>query len=253
MCIRDRLRTIDNHSFHWAKKQVENWENTSKQSDYQMELSKGHHINEDYAYLNMPSMGSGDSVSQTLFATKMQGLIDSLDHESIKGWVIDLRQNGGGNCWPMLAGIGPLLGIDTAGYFEEGGRYASWSYKNGASYAGNSQQTKITGSAYRLKNRAYKIAVLYGNGTASSGEIVAVSFKNHPRAKTFGQKTAGYSTGNVNFTLSDGSMLFLATSVYADRDKNLYLHGIEPDILIEENQEGKDLTLEAALAWLKAN
>lgn len=245
------LRTIDNHSFYWTKEQVDNWENTSTQDNYQIELTKGYHISEDYAYLNMPSMGSGDSVSQTIFATKMQHLIDSLDHKKIKGWIVDLRQNGGGNCWPMLAGIGPLLGEGAAGYFAGEDNFSAWRYENGGGYQDEGLQSKIEGKAYRLKSKKAKIAVLYGGGTGSSGEIVALSFKNHPKAKTFGQPTAGYSTGNVNFTLSDGSMLFVATSVYADRLKNLYPHGVEPDVLIEEQEEGKDLTLAAALEWLK--
>ncbi|MEM8527474.1 MAG: S41 family peptidase [Bacteroidota bacterium] len=243
------LRTIDNHSFYWSKKQVEKWENTSTQDDYQIELSKGYHIDDDYAYLTVPSMGSGDLVSQTLYATKMQHLIDSLDHKNIKGWIIDLRQNGGGNCWPMLAGIGPLLGEEVAGYFAEDENFSAWRYENGGGYQDSTLISKIEGKPYQLKSKKAKIAVLYGSGTGSSGEIVALSFKNHPKAKTFGQHTAGYSTGNVNFTLSDGSMLFLATSVYADRLKNLYPHGVEPDILVEE--EGKDLTLAEALKWLK--
>ncbi|MEM6696935.1 MAG: S41 family peptidase [Bacteroidota bacterium] len=245
------LRTIDNHSFYWNKEQVEKWENTSTQDDYQLGLSTGYHIDENYAYLTIPSMGSGDSVSQTLFATKMQRLIDSLDHKNPKGWIIDLRQNGGGNCWPMLAGVGPLLGEEVAGFFAENGEFSSWRYENGGGYQDSTLNSKIEGKPYQLRSKKAKIAVLYGGGTASSGEIVALSFKNHPKAKTFGQNTAGYSTGNVNFTLSDGSMLFVATSVYADRLKNLYPHGVEPDVLVEEKEEGKDLTLMAALEWLK--
>jgi len=33
------------------------------------------------------------------------------------GWIIDLRGNGGGNMWPMLAGIGFVLGDGPAGSF----------------------------------------------------------------------------------------------------------------------------------------
>lgn len=33
------------------------------------------------------------------------------------GWIVDLRGNGGGNMWPMLAGIGPLLGTEEPGSF----------------------------------------------------------------------------------------------------------------------------------------
>ena len=33
--------------------------------------------------------------------------------------MIDLRPNTGDNCWPMLAGIGPLLGEGVCGYFTD--------------------------------------------------------------------------------------------------------------------------------------
>jgi len=51
-------------------------------------------------------------------------LADSL-HTSIRtlgeagawDWIVDLCGNGGGNMWPMLAGIGPLLGDSIVGRF----------------------------------------------------------------------------------------------------------------------------------------
>ncbi len=44
------------------------------------------------------------------YATKLQGIIADLDKAHPAGWVVDLRGNVGGNMWPMLAGIGPVLG-----------------------------------------------------------------------------------------------------------------------------------------------
>src|SRR5690348_5042975 len=44
------------------------------------------------------------------FETNLQRIIGDLDRYHPDGWVVDLRGNVGGNMWPMLAGIGPLLG-----------------------------------------------------------------------------------------------------------------------------------------------
>ncbi|MGZ5191759.1 MAG: S41 family peptidase [Flavisolibacter sp.] len=46
----------------------------------------------------------------TRFADSIQSLIQTFDRRGISKWIIDLRKNTGGNCWPMLTGVGPLLG-----------------------------------------------------------------------------------------------------------------------------------------------
>src|SRR6266852_3501529 len=44
------------------------------------------------------------------FETNLQRIVADLDRQHPAGWVVDLRGNVGGNMWPMLAGIGPVLG-----------------------------------------------------------------------------------------------------------------------------------------------
>ncbi len=244
------LQSIDNHSFYWTTEQVQNWQAPSEEEQTpDFPLSKGHRIDEHYAYLWMPHFSSGDSLTGVHFATHMQQLIDSLDHKNLKGWVLDLRQNQGGNCWPMLAGIGPILGEGICGYFKAEEELMTWSYANGTSYIDETSQYSVE-QPYAPLNKKIPIAVLTGGKTASSGEVVTLAFKNRPNTKSFGQHTGGYSTGNANHTLSDGSMLFLASSVYADRAQNVYPRGIAPDMEVLE-EEGKDAPLEAALTWLR--
>lgn len=250
------LRSIDNHSFYWSAEQVNSWQNTSSdaQAAANVLFAKGHNIDDQYAYIWMPHFGSGDSITQILFADKMQQLIDSLDHKELKGWVLDLRDNGGGNCWPMLAGIGPILGEGVCGYFQEGDEYHDWSYAKGASMERKRAFTTVSIDPYEPYSTNPKVAVLIGPMTGSSGEVVAIAFKNRPQTKLFGLPTAGYSTGNVNHTLSDGSMLFLAQSVYADRDKNAYPKGLNPDVEVAAGEgEDEDKALEEAVQWLKSN
>jgi len=59
------------------------------------------------------------------YAERVQTLIRELDQDHISGWIVDIRLNNGGNMWPMLAGIGPILGegkvgrmISSSGSFE---------------------------------------------------------------------------------------------------------------------------------------
>src|SRR5206468_4322951 len=64
--------------------------------------------------------------------------------------------------------------------------------------------------------------------TASSGEAITISFRGRPGARSFGAPTAGLSTGNEEYALPDGSMLFLTTSIEADRIGHRYAAGSCP-------------------------
>ncbi len=246
------LKSIDSHSFSMNAENASNWGSTDSNEKSNILYTEGHALDKEIAYLSMPRLGSGDSVTLVKFADSLQNLIESLDHSEIKGWVLDLRKNGGGNCWPMLAGIGPILGEGVCGYFEYEGEYSSWSYDSGEATLDSTVMTSVSRGAYKPLIINPKVAVLVGDQTGSSGEIVALAFKNRAKSKLFGGRTARYTTGNSNFDLSDGSIMFLASSVYCDRDKNPYPDGFYPDVLIENEEEG-DLTLEAAVEWLKGN
>jgi carboxyl-terminal processing protease len=74
--------------------------------------------NKEIGYVKVGTFaGSNQSVEATNYAKAIQSTIQASDNESIRGWIVDLRDNRGGNMWPMLAGIGPILGEGTAGYF----------------------------------------------------------------------------------------------------------------------------------------
>ncbi|MEM6772370.1 MAG: S41 family peptidase, partial [Bacteroidota bacterium] len=213
--------------------------------------SLGSRVDDEVAYLAMPSMGSGHQPTLNAFADSLQGLIARLDTEKTTGWILDLRSNDGGNCWPMLAGVGPLLGEGVCGYFQDpdGSHAEAWSYQDGKSYQGMAERVSTRG--YRLFNPSAKVAILIGRSTASSGEVTATAFIGHPRARSFGQPTAGYATTNTTCSMSDGAMIILTVSVYGDRNKKPVEESIIPDELVQL-EEGEDTALAAALRWLKA-
>jgi C-terminal processing protease CtpA/Prc len=67
-------------------------------------------------FLLFPGVNNAASIS---FAGDIQEQIRNQDHQGIAGWIVDLRGNTGGNMWPMLAGVGPILGEGLAGHFIE--------------------------------------------------------------------------------------------------------------------------------------
>ncbi|MGA7930969.1 MAG: S41 family peptidase, partial [Candidatus Sulfotelmatobacter sp.] len=52
------------------------------------------------------------------FADKLHRLTVDLQAQKPDSWIIDLRGNLGGNMWPMLAGIGLVVGEGDLGSFQ---------------------------------------------------------------------------------------------------------------------------------------
>ena len=79
-------------------------------------------IDNQFGYILMPSNGTLDNIGDTIHivAQKIYDQICEIkDKKSLKGWIIDLRYNTGGNCYPMLFEVvqknGTLFCIKNAG------------------------------------------------------------------------------------------------------------------------------------------
>jgi C-terminal processing protease CtpA/Prc len=131
--------------------------------------------------------------------------------------------------WPMLVGVRPILGDDTLGYsFDSNNTKTAWRYEKGKTLADGDIAAE-TVNYYTLKSASTVVAVLTDTLTASLGEAVAVSFKARKYTRSFGTATCGVATGRSRFDLSDGSVLLLTTSVFADRRPARYGHSMAPD------------------------
>ncbi|WP_345428695.1 S41 family peptidase [Pseudonocardia xishanensis] len=146
-------------------------------------------------------------------------------------WIVDLRGNGGGAMWPMLAAVAPLLrGDGEIGAFvdRDGGRIP-WTLRDGAVGMGGIAQ------ALGLKGRREgAVSVLTDGYTAGSGEAVAVAFRGLPDVRSYGAPTLGLSTGIESAALPDGLVVSVATSRFADRAGTVYGSRIAPDVPSED-------------------
>lgn len=160
------------------------------------------------------------------------------------GWIVDLRQNGGGNMWPMLEGLSPLLGDPPLGWFiAPGGNTSPWvRAPDGRPVPG--ARRPINPDQPR-QAAAQPIAVLLGPHTGSSGEMTAIALIGRDRVRSFGQPTAGLSTANATFPLPDGAVLVITTANAADRTGFQYEGPILPD-----QPTPLDAAEAAALRWL---
>lgn len=232
----------DSHSFIESKTTVDK-KNTSNPVAKEPESKL---LSGDIGYIKVPGFSSVNKTVGNSFADKIQQMIEKLDTENkIKGWIVDLRTNTGGNMYPMIAGLGPLIGDGTLGYFTDGEKKTAWKYKNG-----KTSYTKIT-KPYHLKNDNNRIAVLIGPSTASSGEATTISFIGKTNVKTFGTPTAGLTSANDGFKLSDGKMLLLASSYEMDRTGKNYTGKIQPDELVEPSKNSEvDHQIQSASQWI---
>ncbi len=185
------------------------------------------------AYLTLPWINTSDETVCSIMADSLQQVIAELDNGHIKTWVIDLRQNTGGNCWPMLAGIGPLLGEGVCGYFVRNHEKVPFSYSNGTAFQGKHPRCTLNKPAYTLRSIPQKIIVLTGPRTSSSGEIIALAFKGKAEVQLIGEPTAGLTTANATYNLSNNAMLVLSVCQEADRNGTICEGRIRPDIWID--------------------
>lgn len=214
---------------------------------------KGEMVDNGVAYITVPWVSTTDSILCIRIADSLQQVIARLDANNPSGWIIDLRKNTGGNCWPMLAGIGPLLGNGVCGYFVSAREKIPIVYTDGAAFQGRNVRCR-TSTPYTLKSGKKSIIVLTGRRTVSSGEIIALAFKAREQVYFYGEPTAGYTTANATYTLSDNSMLVLTVCMEADRTGKICEGGIVPDqTFMSDKQPGSsDAAMSAAVMWLSS-
>jgi hypothetical protein len=232
----------DNHSFIQNKVGAQSYAS----GNVVQAKAQGKLLANGIGYISVPGYGSINKEVGEEFAASIQTLIKNLDTANdIKGWVVDLRTNTGGNMYPMISGLGPLLDVGNLGYFMNGSTKNPWkNTKNGMSVN--------VKNPYQLKGKNPKIAVLIGPRTSSSGEMTAITFIGQKNVKLFGEPSGGYITANQMFKLSDGSNLLLASSYVADRNQKKYLQRIYPDVVVKSTTD-QDAALQSAELWLRGN
>ena len=219
-----KLRSYgDNHSIYQDKIETETY--YSKKDSISYPTSRL--INGNIGLLILPSHLSMNPEENLKYATILREEIQNLDQNQISGWIVDVRENEGGNMWPMIAGLNPLIQDGIVGFFASNKTITNW-YSKSIKPIGVKRMT----NNYKCKDLSKKIAVLISDKTASSGEMTAISLLGRENSKTFGNKTAGYTTANAMYKLSNGATLLLAVSYSMDKNKKKYTDGINPEVQI---------------------
>jgi C-terminal processing protease CtpA/Prc len=235
----------DNHSHFLPASEVEKREENVHYETPSGRMLGDHLAPAPVAYLSLPGFNRTDEATMQKYADTAQDIIWQLQHSNPCGWIVSLQGNGGGNMWPMLAGIGPLLGEGQVGSFIAPEYELPWFYRHGAAMLGDRILTKVPDPVEAVSPEDVPVAVLTSIATSSAAEAIAIAFRGRPNTRSFGQPTGGVPTGNAPFELSDGAMLILTVSQMADRTGHIYRGRIEPEV----TQEG-NTALESAAEWI---
>ena len=163
------------------------------------------------------------------------------NRDKIKGVVLDLRGNTGGDMGPMATAVSSLLPDGELVYYHYRSYDIPVTLKNGVvSNAGTGGK-----SLYPDEKLNVPVAILTDDMTASSGEALTLCFRGLENTRTFGAPTAGYTSVNMLYNMYDGAQMYLTVAFDKARTGEIFKETpIEPDV-------ATDSPLEAALEWLR--
>lgn len=164
--------------------------------------------------------------------------LDDLNKQGMKGLVIDLRSNPGGNLSTVCDMVDLILSEGTIVSIED---------RNG------------NGEVYKAKKKDklnVPLVVMINGYSASASEIFAGAVKDHELGTLVGTTTYGKGIVQNIYSLGDGTSLKITSSEYfTPNGTNIHGVGIKPDVEIEyeydENNPEKDNQLEKAIEVLK--
>lgn len=208
-------------------------------------------INKKIGYFRITGLPMGDNVKMS---EEIRNKVCEFKQQKAKYWVVDLRYNGGGNMYPMMEGLGSLIGDGIVGkvYDYEGNTVSTWTIKDADFYYDDYLAADLPNTCKFEK--LPKVAVLISQYTASSGEAVAVAFKGRPQTRLFGLETAGLVTVTDWTPINTDLFASISVGYYADRNGKIYRNFVEPDEKIEivlTEDAKKDEVLQKAILWLK--
>jgi len=161
------------------------------------------------AHLRLAAFSQGVSAELRAALTDMQ-------QQHLAGIILDLRNDPGGLLDEAIA---------VASQFLHGGNVLLEQNARG-------QTTPVPVQSGGVAP-AIALVVLVNQGTASSAEVVAGAIQDAHRGTIVGEPTFGTGTVLIQFALSDGSMLLLATEKWlTPNGRTIWHHGLTPDIVV---------------------
>jgi carboxyl-terminal processing protease len=165
---------------------------------------------------------------------ELKAALAELNSHNVQALILDLRGNTGGLLQESIQVANAFVGSGTLVFEDD---------KQGEQ-AFNAQSNAV------LTN--LPLAVLVNDHTASGAELVAGAIQDTQRGVLIGQKTYGKGTVQEIFPLSDGSSLHVTAAAWLTPNHHaLDTVGLQPDIPLDVDAQGRDLELAAAVKYLE--
>ena len=165
--------------------------------------------------------------------------LDRLQKDSVRAYVIDLRDDGGGYVNSALDISSKFINDNPLLTIEERG----------------SHTTTVDAGADALPRKP--MAILVNRYTASASEITAGALQDNGIGVLVGEKTFGKGVMQSLTPLPDGAAIKITTAHYlTPKNHDINLKGIEPDYVVVENKDARigdvnhDAQLQAAIGIL---
>ncbi len=188
---------------------------------------------ESFGHLTVYSFLPREVTMETL-----RHVADTGGEKKLKGFVIDLRGNGGGYIHILNRMLGIFLEAETECYKLK--------------CASGDQPYKVFIGPVARK----PVVVLVDDGSASASEIFSGVLQEQKRAKVVGKKTAGAVSVGRTFELPHGAAMGVAIcQFFTAKGKKLEKEGVTPDVTVELTKDdilkARDVQLEKAIEILK--
>lgn len=189
----------------------------------------------NYGYLLFPPVGY-DALDQDV----VQSLQAFTTNRRLEGLILDLRIASSTRGWPLEA-LYTMFHDGVLGDF----------------YNRTDRQSVEVDGQDIFGSQEVPLAVLVGQNTNGTPEILAASLQLSERAIVIGEPTPGSIEGATSFYLPDGSEVFIQTTSFAlPNGDDVGTDGVVPDISVEAGWDdilpNNDPVLEEAIQYLEA-
>jgi hypothetical protein len=203
-------------------------------------------LDNQFGYILMPGISFKDRSKENIHK-QSQPMYDAINKiknsQNIKGWIIDLRFNTGGDCTPMLLALYDFLGDnDVWGVLDVHQKQKRKVKLTKGTYIDNTEKVSYINPKGELLDNA-KVAIITNTATGSSGEITALAFKERANTIFIGEKTNGKTTSNMMVDLPFGASMALTIGYDCDRNGKFH-ENIIPDIEITKQDNFDNLLLD---------
>lgn len=178
-----------------------------------------------YIYLNQFDSRSAQEMAKS---------VKELQNKNVKGLILDLRDNGGGDFNTSIA---------IASIFLDGQKVVTVADARGNKTVHRASSGKVD----------LPLVVLVNHNSASASEILSGALHDNKRAVLVGEQTYGKGVVQTVYPLRNGGALKLTTQKYFTPDgTDINKVGIHPDYVVQnKDNDTKDLQLEKAIEVLQ--